>query len=397
MRAQDAARTTIPTPWLVIPSKRAWPTPAGSVVSVDAVSDLIDTWPSAVPVGALFDQRIRGDDALLRLARLRFAQAGLAAETYADHPDRLDWILVFVPPHPRLPVVHLNRNVNLLSDHGCAVVEDFAARFAGRVWGFVVHDKSEMAARTDQLIARMRELGSRLHGRPYLFLEYAAGHDPGWFVEVGEKLRDVERVSLCIDVGHVGIRQARHSFRQAHPGLDLATLTPQDPRLPEMIDEVQSAVGTALPIVLEVTRALGQIGKPLHFHLHDGHPLIPGLSDHFSFLTQIPLPFAHEGRSSVPSMYGPSGLAEIVATALDACARERMSLTLEIHQAEGRLPLGDATGLFQHWRDKTNAERMNHWLAVLAQNAMLVAAAIHPRTSTSGPRSSPPARYSRWR
>jgi len=330
-------------------------------------------------VGALFDQRISGDDALLRLARLRFAQAGLAAETYADNPGRLEWILGFIAPNPRLPVVHLSRNVNLLTDHGAELVEEFATRFTGRIWGLVVHDKSEMAGHTGQLIARMRDLGSRLHRRPYLFLEYAAGHDPEWFVDVGEQLRDVERVSLCIDVGHVGIRQARHNFFQAHPELDLATLTPQDPRLPELIDDVQAAVRTALPTTLEVTRALGRIGKPLHFHLHDGHPLIPGLSDHFSFLTQIPLPFVYEGRRSVPSMYGPSGLAETVSTATDVCTVERMSLTLEIHQAEGRLPLGDAAGLFQHWRDKTNAERMNHWLAVLAQNAMLVAAAYQLR------------------
>jgi hypothetical protein len=348
---------------------------------VDVVSDLAASRLSvAERVGALFDQRISGDDALLQLARLRFTQAGLAAETYADNPGRLEWILGFVAPHPRLPIVHLSRNINLLTEHGGDVIEHFATRFAGRIWGLVVHDKSDMAALTSQLVARMRELGSRLHRRPYLFLEYAAGHDPDWFVEVGEQLHDVEPVSLCIDVGHIGIRQARQHFLRLHPGLDLATLTPQDPRLPEMIDDVQSAVGTALPTVLEVTRALGRIGKPLHFHLHDGHPLIPGLSDHFSFLTQIPLPFAHEGRSSVPSMYGPSGLAEIISTAADACVIERMSLTLEIHQAEGRLPLDDAAGLFQHWRDKTNAERMNQWLAVLAQNAMLVTAAHQHRT-----------------
>ncbi|MGB0096399.1 MAG: hypothetical protein WBP81_28160 [Solirubrobacteraceae bacterium] len=342
-------------------------------------------WPVAAGVHALFDQRIGGDDALLRLARLRFAQAGLAAETYADSPGRLEWILGFVAPHPRLPVVHLNRQVNLLSERGRAVVEEFAARFAGRVWGLVVHDKSDMAAQTDRLVAGMRELGSRLQGRPYLFLEYAAGLEPGWFVQLGEQLRDVERVSLCIDVGHIGIRQARHSFSRTHPDLDLATLTPQDPRLPELVADVQSAVGTALPAVLEVTHALGRIGKWLHFHLHDGHPLIPGLSDHFSFLTQIPIPFDHDGRSSLPSMYGPSGLADIVAAAVDACTAELVSLTLEIHQAEGRLPLGDAAGLFRHWRDTTNAERMNHWLAVLAQNAMLVAAAYPPPVPRRGP------------
>jgi len=52
------------------------------------------------------------------------------------------------------------------------------------------------------------------------------------------------------------------------------------------------------------------------------------------------------------------------------------SLTLEIHQVEGRRPLADAAGLFRHWRDLTNAERMNHWLAVLGEHAALVTAAL---------------------
>ena len=39
---------------------------------------------------ALFQCGVDGDDALLRLARLRFDQAGLAAEVYADNPDQLE-------------------------------------------------------------------------------------------------------------------------------------------------------------------------------------------------------------------------------------------------------------------------------------------------------------------
>jgi hypothetical protein len=46
---------------------------------------------------------------------------------------------------------------------------------------------------------------------------------------------------------------------------------------------------------------------------------------------------------------------------------------LEIHQAEGRRPLADdAADLFAHWTNLTNAERANHWLAVLAENARLL-------------------------
>jgi hypothetical protein len=328
---------------------------------------------------ALFQRRVDGDDALLRLARLRFDQAGLAAEVYADNPDQLDWILGFAPSSPHRPVVHLSRQVNVLEEPSRAEVERFASRFGGRIGGLVVHDKKEMAGRTDDLVTGLRTLGARL-GRgpdgPMLFLEYAAGLELGWFLEVAERLRDVLSVGACIDVGHVGIAQARAGFARAHPRLELAGMHPGDARLPELADDVAAAVASALPAVLSLTRSLGRLGKRFHLHLHDGHPLIPGLSDHFSFLTRVPVPFEFRGRRSLDPLYGPAGLSAIVRAAAEA-GGDRASLTLEIHQAEGRRPLGDAAGLFGHWRDLTNAERMNHWLLVLAENAALVTAALH--------------------
>ena len=330
---------------------------------------------------ALFQQRVDGDDALLRLAGLRFAQMGVAAEVYADTPDDLEYVLQFVPAHARLPMVHLNRNVNVLHGRDRAMVREFADRFAGRVAGLVVHDKREMGAKTDRLLAGLRDLNVHLARRPdgpLLFLEYAAGLDRGWFVEVAERLQAAERVSCCIDVGHMGLRQATAWFERRHPGLDLKKLGPADHRVPDLADDVQEAVGSALPHVLEVTRSLGRLGKHVHFHLHDGHPLVPGLRDHFSFLTRLPIPFSYQGRRSLNMMYGPGGLASIVSTAIDSCPPQRVSFTLEIHQVEGRLPLADAAWLFPHWRDTTNAERMNYWLSVLSENAMLVADGAKP-------------------
>jgi hypothetical protein len=330
-------------------------------------------------VHGLFQRRLEGDDALLRLARLRFAQAGLAAEVYADTPGQLEHVLSFVNPDSCLPVVHLNRGVNLLYERDRRLVEGFATLFAGRVSGLVAHDQREMATRVPELVAAIRELDARLRAGPALprlFLEYAAGLDLDLFIEIGQRLRDVERFGLCVDVGHVGIGQARRAFAERHPHLDLATLEPADPRLPELVADVQSAVESALPAVLELTRSLGLIGKPAHFHLHDGHPVIRGLSDHFSFLTQVPVPFDHGGRRSLDPMYGPRGLAAIVSAAMDAFGPERVSLTLEIHQTEGRVPLGEAAPLFRHWRDLTNAERMNHWLSILAENNVLLTSVL---------------------
>jgi len=327
------------------------------------------------PVHGLFQRRVAGDDALLELARLRFAQMGVAAEVYADSPEELEHLLRFVPPHPYRPVVHLNRGVNVLNAPSRAVVGEFADRFAGRIAGLVVHDKYEMGEQTDRLLSVMRELDARLSerpGGPLVFLEYAAGLEPGWFVEVAERLRDAERVSCCIDVGHLGVRQASARFGRSHPGLSLGSLSPEDGRLADLVADVQEAVGSAVQDVLDVIRSIGSVGKHVHFHLHDGHPLIPGLPDHFTFLTRLPVPFSYQGRRSLSMMYGPGGLAAIVSAAIGACRPEAVSFTLEIHQVEGRLPLADASRLFARWRDVTNAERMNYWLSVLGENALLV-------------------------
>ena len=333
-------------------------------------------------VHALFQRRFEGDDALLRLAHLRFVQAGLAAEVYADTPEQLDHVLGFTPPPGHLPTVHLNRTVNLLHAPDRRLVQDYAVRFSGRVSGLVVHDQRDMATRIPELMRGLRELDAQLAAAtspPYVFLEYAAGLDPDLFIDIARRMAEIERVSVCIDVGHVGIRQSRVHFRERHPDLDLAALHPGDRRLQSLAAEVQEATASALPAVLEMTHALARIDKRVHFHLHDGHPVIPGLSDHFSFLTQVAVPFDHEGRRSLDPMFGPSGLAAIVSAAIDSFGAERASLTLEIHQTEGRLPLGDAASLFRHWRDLTNAERMNYGLSVLAQNNMLLSSSVEFR------------------
>jgi hypothetical protein len=62
----------------------------------------------------------------------------------------------------------------------------------------------------------------------------------------------------------------------------------------------------------------------------------------------------------------------VIWAATEACRPGGASFTLEIHQVEGRLPLDDASRLFNHWRDLTNAERMNYWLSVLGENAILL-------------------------
>ena len=49
-----------------------------------------------------------------------------------------------------------------------------------------------------------------------------------------------------------------------------------------------------------------------------------------------------------------------------------LSYSLEIHPTGERKPLGEGSALFRHWADTTNAEKMNNWLSVLADNHRLL-------------------------
>jgi hypothetical protein len=323
----------------------------------------------------LFDKRIEGDDSLMELARLRFRQAGLGAEMHGGAPEQVEAGLRFRPA-PEAPVmVHLPRELNLAEDASRRRIAEFASRLAGRVCGLVLHDHADLAARPGAYLQAAREMEGRLEetqGGPMLFIEYAAGLEPGVFAGFFEEIRGLPRISACIDTGHVGIWQARQTWSMTHPGQDICSLKSQPPGLLEAMPEVDAAVRTALPAVLHLIGVIGSLGKTMHFHLHDGHPLSTispfGVSDHLSFLAEIPLPFEYHGRRFALPMFGLSGLRRIVAKALECIAPAPVSFTLEIHPTLERLPLGDAAPLFAHWTDKTNAEMMNHWLWTLSRN-----------------------------
>lgn len=324
-------------------------------------------------VRALFEQPYAGDEALLALMRLRFEQAGLGAELHARDPAGLERVLGFAPDAAAPPTVHLDRALDLLDDADRAAIAGFVHRFDGRIAGFVVHDQRSMAGRTDALVDALRALDDDVRGlRAMVWLEYAAGHPLDWFAEVGARVSDLPRVGQCVDIGHVGLHAAHRALARAHPDLDFGRLRSDDDLLAGRVDAVEAATEAALPAVLRLVRHLSVPGKPLHLHLHDAHPLVPGLSDHRSFLTRLPVPFVHRGRRSLPTMYGPQGLRTIVDTAIAAAHGTPPSLMLEIHQTAGRRPLDDAAPLFAHWSDPTNAERTNHRLAVLSENARLL-------------------------
>jgi hypothetical protein len=303
----------------------------------------------------------------------------MAAELYADTPEQLEHELRFLPPQPALPIVHLSRHLNLLHEDGQRLTESFIRQFRGRLLGLVIHDRPEMAEQIQEVVSAMNRTttAGRHLDNPTVFLEYAAGMEPERFVELAQQLVHIDGASVCIDIGHVGIRESRRRLARIHTNLDLNTLRREAGRAPELISDVQSAICSSVRTVLDMIRALGKIGKPLHFHLHDGHPLIPGLADHFSFLTRLPVPVSWEGRYSLEPMYGLNGLAQVLKTMAENCPSDGISITLEIHQSEGRLPLGNATELFAHWEDLTNAERMNYWLSVLADNHLIASTILN--------------------
>lgn len=329
---------------------------------------------------ALFQKRTDGDDALLELARLRFKQAGMGMEIFGGSIEELDWLLGFKPRPKATVLVHLPRELDLLTEQGRSQIRDLAQVFATRIYGFVIHDRPEYASRADDYQTALSATNDALlgtAGRPFLFVEYAAGLDFEKYCTLIESSKDLELLSACLDIGHLGIRQAQKAYDDKHPGEDICALTPTDPKLPEVIDDVQAAVASAPNALSDVVRRLAGLGKPLHFHLHDGHPLSTespfGVSDHLSFFEAIALPFVYNKSQFLSPMFGPAGLRRIVFEACTALSPALLSFTLEIHPAQRREQLTDAAPLFHHWNDKSNAERMNGWLLTLMDNHRLLA------------------------
>jgi hypothetical protein len=325
----------------------------------------------------LFEKRIDGDDSLMELARLRFRQAGLGAEMHAGTPEQLNHLLAFRPTPESPVVVHLPRDFSLLRDNHRDRIVEFASTFAGRILGLVLHDERELnEGKYVRLAHQMNARLASLPGSPMVFIEYAVGLEPAVFAGFFEAIRDLPYLSACLDSGHIGIWQARKTFFELHPGRDVCALKSNPPDLPALMDDVELATQSTVEAVLALVDATGQWEKPVHFHLHDGHPLstfsLFGVSDHLSFLGEIPLPFEYRGRRSAPPMFGRGGLAKIVTRAVEQIGAGLVSFTLEIHPTFERMHLGEAASLFPHWVDKTNAEKMNHWLNVLTSNQKLL-------------------------
>lgn len=333
---------------------------------------------------AMFEQRIPGDHHLLELAQRRLTAAGVGAEFYPTNLRDLQESLEFRPLTEARYTMHLPRDIRLLDGgRGAERIAAFAARSRVDAYGLIIHDQPEMATRPDEYLDAVRRLNDRLLAidrSPHLFIEYAVGLDIPGFISFFERVQGCERVSACLDISHLGIKIARQTYAEIYPGQDVCDLYPDHPDLPAKIEAVITACASATPTLLRVIRAIGRLGKPLHFHLHDGQPLSTlspfGVSDHLSFTQEIRIPFEYRSARRVPLLFGRAGLAQIVTTALATLPPEKLSFMIEVHPQFDRRDLGDEAGLFANWVDTENAEIMNGWLELLLENVRFLREAL---------------------
>ncbi len=321
---------------------------------------------------------IEGDEALLRLAQARFTEAGVGGEFYPGSAEHMVALFDYRPP--ALPcTAHLPRGINLLEETGQLLLADYARRAAGQLYAILIHDQKDFENDREKTVNALRDLNNRLAripDAPLLFVEFAAGLDPLYFAGLFETTVDLDQICPAIDISHVGIHLCKTAYADAHSGEDVCALRPNNPQLPAKIDEIQRLVADARKGVLDLTDRLGRLGKPLHFHLHDGHPLstfsLFGVSDHLSFLQSIPLPFSHQGTQLLTGIFGIDGLRQLIQTATRSVPADNLSFMLEVHPQQGRSSLRELAPLFAHWQDINHAEQMNYWLDRLLDNARLV-------------------------
>lgn len=321
---------------------------------------------------------ICGDEALLRLAQARLAEAGLGGELYPDSPEHLAMLMAY-RPDGQASTAHLPRDVDLLSDAGQSVICDYAICAAGELYGILVHDQKVFETQPQATVLAFEEVERRLQGitkAPLLFVEYAAGLPLEFFATLFEQTAALEHVCAAIDVSHVAIHCCRQTYAAQQQGDDVCALRPDSPELMDRIAAVQAAVASAKAAVVELVQRLARLRKPLHLHLHDGHPLSTlsafGVSDHLSFLQHIRIPFPYQDRQLLAGIFGISGLRALMRAAMTELTADHLSCLLEIHPQEGRSPLGEHAHLFSHWEDKYFAERMNYWLDRLLDNGVLL-------------------------
>lgn len=332
-------------------------------------------------VFGILHRHFPGDQALLQLAQAQLECAGMGAEVYPGTVDEALAEWPYVPSGLPRHVVHLPRNWDIFSSSDRGFILAFAHALAGRVRGLVFHDQPDWAKRSAELIVELGELNERLQlvaGQPMLYLEYAAGLDPGTYASIVERMAPLNRISACIDTGHVTIFVANRWMAARHPDLPLAPLDPLDVGVASIAADLAAAGQQATDELVAVVDRIARLGKPVHFHLHDGHLLSRlsryGVRDHLPFGTRIPVSPAASPDGTLSTFLGTEGLGRVLAAARAELSAADVSLTLEIHPHLQlmRKPLGPLGSLFSHWADLANAELTHAWLDQVTEQAALV-------------------------
>ncbi|HVV72982.1 MAG TPA: hypothetical protein VHI52_16015, partial [Verrucomicrobiae bacterium] len=214
--------------------------------------------PAILTLG-LFEKRFEGDDSLMQLSRLRFSETGMSAEVHAGSTEQLRPLLKFRPLDQAQVVVHLPRDYNLVEEKSTQKIVELAKEFTGQIHGVVLHDHPAMASHLGDYVSAAWKLENQLEqirGCPTLFVEYAAGLEPEEFLQFFSDIRDLDHISACVDIGHVGIRAARAAYAREHGGEDVCELKSQGPKLRQVIAEVESSVASAVDVVLELVDEL---------------------------------------------------------------------------------------------------------------------------------------------
>lgn len=318
-----------------------------------------------------------GDDALLVLAALRFAEAGIGAELYPGAVESFPLVRSFMPDDSWC-TVHATHALDPLTSAGRQEIRRYCEIASGRLRGLVVHDNRGMLVNTEQTQACFNELDQFLSAQdgPEVYVEYACGLEFEEFYGLIRGFERLRKIGVCIDIGHLAMHAWDLNFRKRQPELEVCKIKPDHPRLAELLPDIERAGAEAFDDVLVMVRRLAGLRVPGQLHLHNAHPLSTfsqyGVCDHLSFFSIIPLPFAYEGRASVDCIFTLPRLRELLRVLKETGALERMNFMLEIHHQPGRKALGQYEHIFAHWSDKTNAELMNYWIELVLQNATIL-------------------------
>ena len=153
--------------------------------------------------------------------RRRFHAADLGPEFYPENPAALVRSMSFHPGQSSgTSTVHLPRHLNLFDPRSLDEIVAFARSCGPGVRGMIVHDQPDVAGRFEEYVRQVRVLDKRLEEGgpgPLVFIEYAVGLEVPRFVELFEAVRDCERISACIDISHIAIRECQRAYCPVPP------------------------------------------------------------------------------------------------------------------------------------------------------------------------------------